>query len=55
MAKVAEMKRGLYASYAARLRDESALMMAVTLYVAPVLSKDPREEMGMYLLFQTLV
>jgi hypothetical protein len=55
MANVVERNRGLYASYAARLSDASALTMAVTLYVAPVLSNDPREEMGMYLPLQVLV
>jgi hypothetical protein len=39
MAKVEEMKRGLYA-------EESALKMLLTLYVFPLLSKEWEDNMG---------
>ena len=44
MAKVVEMNRGLYALYPASSKVPSSLRILVTLYLTPVLSKDPRDD-----------
>ena len=46
------MKRGEYARYFSMSIVESSLRILETLYEPPVLSNDPREEIGMYWLYQ---
>ena len=55
MANVVERKRGEYAAYLATSSVASSEIILVTLYECPWLSKDVREEIGMYLAYQTLV
>ena len=49
------MNSGEYASYAAWSKRVPLTTMRVTLYSAPVLSKECEDEMGRYLAYQVLV
>ena len=53
IANVVDRNSGLYAWYLSKLIVVSSLRICETSYAAPVLSNDPREDIGRYAPYQT--